>query len=315
MPTGGVLPHLRVGGRWLKYPKHRWFAKTAWHYTSVAGCFDIVSNHELWASSASMLNDVDEMRYGTRLVRDVFARWKSSAGSGAAAHGLLEDAVDALDDALVQHPPFVLSASTSPGLLNQWANYGESSGCAIGFRGTEVFHEAGQVVGNDPRGNLPLWLEVLYEPAEQAKYISTILDELVADDGLIAGAIESDQGAALLVEQNLSMLAATLKHPAFQAENEVRYVVAQQPSTVARFRPTARGVVPYVVLRGTTSDPERGIQFSSDPAAPLPLPIVGVRVGPPQGESELRRVTSMKRFLLARGYDVAVEGAGIPYLP
>lgn len=59
-----VVPHINFGGAWHKYPRHRWFVGTAWHYTSVEGCFGIVSNHELWASSASMLNDSSEMTFG-----------------------------------------------------------------------------------------------------------------------------------------------------------------------------------------------------------------------------------------------------------
>ncbi|MEZ3162251.1 DUF2971 domain-containing protein [Microbacterium sp. BWT-B31] len=311
----GVVPHLSFGDAWHEYPKHRWFTGTAWHYTSVEGCFGIARNHELWASSAAMLNDAGEMSYGVARVQDVGSRWSAPAGSDPAASELLQRAIENLEDSMIENAPFVLSASTSPFLLNQWANYGDSSGCAVGLDALSLLHDADRSGGPSPRQALPLWLEVVYEREDQDAYIRELLDELVSQDKLISQAIRHDHEPASLLEQNLSMLVAALKHPAFRAESEVRVVVMKQESTTTHYRPTARGIVPFVKLHGTISDPEKGLQAAIAGTSPLPLPITAVHVGPPQGDSERRRVASMREFLRSRGYDVEVDGAGIPYLP
>lgn len=309
-----VVPHLAFGDGWHEYPTHRWFVGTAWHYTSVEGCHGIVANHEFWASSASMLNDTSEMSFGVERVQNVGSRWSAPPGSDPAATEILQTALRNLESAMTENAPFVLSASTSPFLLNQWANYGDSSGCAIGLKALSLLHNAVQG-GTSPRQVLPLWLEVLYDADEQDAYITSVLDQLAAQGRLISQAIQHNHEPAPLLEQNLSMLVATLKHSAFLAESEVRVVVVKQESTSIHYRPTARGIVPFVKLRGTLSDSDEGLHAATAASGPLPLPITAVHVGPPQGESERRRIASMRDFLRSRGYDVEVDGAGIPYLP
>lgn len=314
-PPRGVVPHLYFGGAWQKYPVHRWFVGTAWHYTSVAGLFGIVSNHELWASSAAMLNDVSEMSYGVERVREVASRWSLPPEGDTAAEVLIREAISRLDETMVDNAPFIFSASSSPLLLNQWANYGESSGCCVGFKALDTLHEEGQTGGFTSAGALPLWLEVIYEADAQDAYIHDLLDELATRDGLISQAIAHGHEPERLVTQNLAMLVAALKHPAFRSECEVRLLLLKQPTTKVHFRATPRGIVPFAKLLGTVVDPEEGVQYSTDPATRLLLPIVGVHVGPPQGDSENRRSASTQAFLWANGYDVHVSGAGIPYLP
>lgn len=316
-PPRGVQPHLAIGGAWYPYPDHRWFAGTAWHYTSVQGFYGIVSNHELWASSATMLNDVGEMSFGVSRVRDVFGAWSPRTGADGFALGVVRDAIAALDSMMAAAPPFVLSASTSPGLLNQWANYGESTGCAIGLETMSLLAQEGATGTQGAKRALPLWLEVVYLPQDQEAYIRRILDDLVAPDNLIARLNDTTAhgGPETVATQNLLMLAAALKHPGFEAEKEVRLVAFRDEEATVHFRATPRGIVPYVKFFATTADTEAGVQYSTSPHHKIRLPITGARVGPPQGDSETRRTSSMREFLVAQGYEVAVGGAGIPYLP
>jgi hypothetical protein len=311
----GIEPHLYFGDDWRKYPSHRWFIGTAWHYTSVQGCFGIVANHELWATSASMLNDVGEMFYGVERVRTFVENWMPRSDADSRAEQLLRSCVTDLDRTLLENPIFVLSASKSPDLLNQWANYGESSGCALGFDASGTLIHEGMVGDFSAPSALPLWLEVLYDVRAQDEYIGTIFDDLVAPTGLLTQAIVHDADPMLLAKQNLSMLIASLKHPGFQAENEVRFITVRGQGSKVRYRPTSRGVVPFVKLFGTTRNETDGVVYSTDAAEKIRLPITEVHVGPPQGASEVRRVASMRDFLIANGYDVHVQGAGLPYLP
>lgn len=316
-PPKKVEPHLYFGGAWQKYPTHNWYTGTIWHYTSVSGFYGIVSNHELWASSATMLNDASEMSFGVARVREIHGRWSPRDDASTEAAQVVRVAIEALDSVMATNPPFVLSASTSPELLNQWANYGESSGCAIGLTSMTPLISEGKAGKLLPTNALPLWHKVIYRPGAQEKHIRLILDELVAPEGMIARAIvEPDYvGPDVLAVQNLAMLAATLKHPGFRAEREVRFLAFREQETRVHFRPTPRGIVPYVKLFGTTMDEKEGVQYSTSLDDKIRLPITGARVGPPQGESERRRAASMREFLLAHDCDIEVSGAGIPYLP
>lgn len=311
----GVEPHLYFGEAWRKYPKHRWFAGTAWHYTSVEGCFGIVSNHELWATAAPMLNDAGEMLYGHDRVLNVMRGWMPEAGAESSAVEMLKAAVEVFERTLVEKPLFVVSASKSPDLLNQWANYGDSSGCAVGLKSMSILVSGGKQGGFNAPAALPLWLDVLYDRDEQDAHIAALLNELVAPEGLLTQAIRFETQAMELAEQNLAMLVASLKHPGFKAEDEVRFVTVKESDTEVHYRPSPRGIVPYVRLLGTEQSETEGVQYSTSAVDKIRLPIAGVRVGPPEGLSESRRVASMREFLQANGYAVDVAGAGIPYLP
>lgn len=314
-PPKGVKPHLYFGDAWREYPKHRWYVGTAWHYTSVEGCYGIVSNHELWATAHSMLNDAGEMSFGASRIIEFAEKWTPGRESDPRAEALLRSAIDELEQTMTENPLFVLSASKSPELLNQWANYGDSTGCAIAIDTMSLLVPEGQAAKPSPSSTLPLWLDVVYDPEEQDAHIGSVLDELVKPERLLSEAIVHQMEPESLVEQNLSMLIAALKHPGFRAEDEVRLVARPRPTTSIWYRPTPRGIVPYVRFFGTESGEDGGFQISSDPSSKLPLPIKEVRVGPPQGDSETRRVSSMREFLRAHGYNIDVGGAGIPYLP
>lgn len=56
-----------------------------------------------------------------------------------------------------------------------------------------------------------------------------------------------------------------------------------------------------------------GLQGLADSNAPLP--IEEVRVGPPDGESERQRIVGVTSLLRANGFDAAVNGSTIRYLP
>lgn len=195
-----------------------------------------------------MLNDTSEMSFGVERVQNVGSRWSAPPGSDPAATEILQTALRNLESSMTENAPFVLSASTSPFLLNQWANYGDSSGCAIGLKALSLLNNAVQGA-TSPRQVLPLWLEVLYDADEQDAYITSVLDQLAAQGRLISQAIQHAHEPASLLEQNLSMLVATLKHSAFLAESEVRVVVVKQESTSIHYRPTARGILPAAQQR------------------------------------------------------------------
>ncbi|WP_424445873.1 hypothetical protein [Microbacterium sp. CH-015] len=71
----------------------------------------------------------------------------------------------------------------------------------------------------------------------------------------------------------------------------------------SKTRPATAG---YTTLWGTTD------QIAREDA---PLPILDVRVGPPQGESERQRKVGVESLLRANGLDIAVNGSDIAYLP
>nr|WP_240948676.1 DUF2971 domain-containing protein [Microbacterium sp. CFH 90308] len=222
--------------------------------------------------------------------------------------------MSSLEEDLHANPPFIVSASKSNRLLNQWANYGVTSGFAIGF------DVAVPLVPKQAELNMPTegpgdwrpfvhgWREVVYDPTDQASHIRAVLDAMVSPDGVVARTVEAGTSlSSVITMTNLALLATTLKDPAFSAEQEVRYTLQLAEGMAPDFRATARGIVPFLRLVGTKMD---------DGTAYLgaPLPVVSVTVGPPLA-SEKRRTASVISLREATGHSFTVTSAGIPYLP
>lgn len=307
-----TIVHLNVNGHWAPFPDHRVYSGTAWHYTDAAAALSIVRDGEMWASSSLMMNDTGELDYAIDRIRSVFDEWVGQGHPGA--HVALASAMNSFEDELHANPPFIVSASRSNRLLNQWANYGVASGFAIGFDAKVPLVPKQAEVNlpdtgpGDWRPFVHGWREVLYDPTEQASHIRTVLDAMVSPDGVVARTVEAGTSRSRVITMtNLALLATTLKDPAFSAEQEVRYTIQLADGMKPDFRATARGIVPFLRLVGTKMD---------DGTAYLgaPLPVISVTVGPPLA-SEKRRTASMISLRDVTGHTFSVNSAGIPYLP
>lgn len=299
------------------YPPHRFVhAQTVWHYTDAAGALGILTSKSFWATSASMLNDASELRYGERHIVEAYNKW-SGKGGASEAHSSLRNCVHDLKRVLHTRPPFVLSASKSERLLNQWMNYSNTAGYAIGFY-TQPLTVSGfdTKVADEQIALTPLWVDVVYGDDRRDEYILSIFEGVTDPHGGIARAFELGHNGSRLVRDNLRILAATLKDDAFAAEEEVRFI-ARPPASLVKYRPTARGITPYVELVPAASDsPEYRYKTANtgDPTDRKPLPVTKIIVGPPEGSAQ-RRIDALLGLRDQIGPPFEVESANIPYLP
>lgn len=300
-----------ITGQWQPIPAQHHHYGQAWHYTDAAALVGIVENDALWASAATAMNDPSELTYGARRIREWYDRDGNATEGTAAAHIMINSVVKDLERLVVENPAYVVSCSSDSRLLNQWQGYASGTGYAIRLN-TDI----GFVPDDPPDVDetlifLPFWIAVRYTTKEQDLLIQRVISYLLEPTSLIGREIKGDPAIAyLLIRGTLVALAAALKDEAFRAEHEVRLISYLPDDRLPLHRATSRGVVPYIVLKASDS-----ISFEGVPPI-TPLPIIGVKVGPPEGESERQRIAGVRSLLIANGRGSLVPtGAGIPFIP
>lgn len=236
-------------------------AEPVYHYTSPAGFLGLVEHHELWASEATAMNDVAEVRQGWQFIRDWVA---SQQGDGRMA-GVLDlfaehAAMNEADEAPLGYPGtspegiYMCCASTRGDDANQWRLYGaDGHGYAveldpsIGLRAivsgdrppdnveSSVDDEGvvHQFVWPDHLVEVSPWLHVLYTDEEKSEALAglaynalaefTKLDASEAQVRSVEGEYERiHEDLLTIIGQDLARLAQLMKAPGFAGENEVR---------------------------------------------------------------------------------------------
>jgi hypothetical protein len=287
-----------------------------WHYTDAAGVAGILTgdgpNGGLWATAATMLNDLDELNYGARCISAWYEKSGNARSGNSAVHIAIRSTLSSLADSILTHPAYVVSASTEGDSLGQWRGYAGAGGYAVELDP----HDGYMVVGRpDPEASYsldPAWVKVAYEREEQDSLIGGVFNYILDRTSLVGRAVGMDDAgtAQQLVSGLISGLAAALKHPSFGDEKEVRLVAFLPPGVTPRFRGAARGVIPYLTL-ATAVFPNL-----VHPAKTSPLPVRSIRVGPPQGVAMEQRERGVRMLLDATGRsDVPVNRSDIPFIP
>jgi hypothetical protein len=266
---------------------------SVFHYTSSEGLIGILESKRMWASEASSLNDLAEIRQGW----DSISKWLKNQPKSDAVD-LLSEAADPMEP---QHEVFVLSGSTSADDANQWRLYADgATGYAIELDGsiqlaavTDVpaapstptrsrFGRVADIVSVTP------WLHVLYtEPA-----IEAALQQLVA---LVESRIRSIEsyddvearefyGEDLRDDsyERLATVAHLIKAPGFSGENEVRVVATFfWGDDHVHYRPGAHGIVGYTALTQAPKGHSSSVlRPSPDKPVASSLPVKSVCLGP-----------------------------------
>jgi hypothetical protein len=260
-----------------------------------------------------MMNDPGELTYGA----DRIKRWYELEGQTLpkhpALHMILRSRIKDFEAYLLDNPAYVVSASTSYRIVNQWRNYSATGGVAIKL---EPHAEISTVPPPQVGGFLlsPQWVKVLYQPEEQDRRIERVLRGIARSQ--IAAFLKPGQlgNAKDLIVAVLSSLAASLKDEAYSEEREVRLIAYPLQGQQPDHRGTDRGVVPYIELMHYENHGWAVAGLASLATPDAPLPIEEVRVGPPQGESERQRKIGVNSLLAAHGFDVPVNGSDIAYL-
>ena len=285
-----------------------------WHYTSNLALVSILDKQRLWASAATMMNDPRELNYGAERIKNWYDREGDTLPDHKGMHMILTRRLRTIVDDIVAAPTYVVSASTDYRVLNQWRNYGSTSGIAI-----QLEPHADITPLRPPMADgllfAPQWVKVVYQPAEQDERIKRVLESIPGPQiGPLLKPGELNNANDLIVAM-LSSLAASMKDAAYAEEREVRLISFPVAGEPVLHRGTERGVVPYIELIHYENYGWALAGLSEIARASAPLPILGARVGPPQGESERQRKVGVESLFRAHDYDIPVNGSDIAYLP
>lgn len=157
---------------------------------------------------------------------------------------------------------------------------------------------------------LPQWVTVEYEPETQDARIARVLADIGTER--LGNVLRWHPGEAnRIIRGILASLAASMKDPAYAEEREVRLIVHLPDGHKPHHRGSSRGVIPFVKI---VNKPMFGWELAGADRQEG-LPILEVRVGPPDGESEQQRIVGVESLLWAHGVEAPVNGSTIKYLP
>ena len=289
-----------------------------YHYTDAAGLLGIVHSHQLWASSATVLNDKEELQYGIGVIRSAINELETEGEMPLIDCRRWRDILESDLFTQVIEDSFILSASSQADLLSQWRDYAGGPGFSIGLGDRNLvplLNEDVHRTTSFPPLTTPGWLPVIYEPTRQAWIAKSVLKRSSRKDMEDLWRVTVEQVPSLSVTSGitdhlergmdimrLQRLTACLKHPSFQDEREVRFVVMRRDSPQVKFRHSRNRIIPYAVLHG--KHPEN---IDEKPGT---LPILSVKCGPGANPETPKVVAEM---LKNNGYDaVDISSSTIP---
>lgn len=283
----------------------------AYHYTDGPRLIGIIENGQLWASSATTLNDYSEIAYGHDVLQSAWRAVRDDVADQQ-TRTAMEEALDRATDLTVNAKLFILSASRSRNSLSHWQGYAGRQGFSVGLamsaptfalvrhqdQPTESFAEHRQA--------LPLgWRSVLYSPKEQAVVSQRLLRQL-AD---VVTEIGAPLAGALIAE-----VIPLLKDKGFAVEQEVRCVVRVPHAFRSMQRAGPRGITPYVrVTQGHGRQVPLQVVRQD---ARMRLPLTRVTCGPLHPAERPAAEDSVAELLTSNGYStgaVRVDSSTIPY--
>ncbi len=222
-----------------------------YHYTTLKGLLGILASRTLWASDIRYMNDSAEMKHAADLIKQGVAR---RIAEGHPNPKLLNQFQYWVGHRITHgHMLFSASFRSNGNLLSQWRGYSS--------------HGKGVSIGLDPQQILALAKSqsfqvgrCVYEPEAQLALISQVVDavEAVAEaqgectDPQLRPPDQSYYDSFEQVESDLLRIAAILKHPSFQEEEEWRVVspvLSDLAGAPIRFREGTSMIIPYLEFR------------------------------------------------------------------
>lgn len=232
--------------------------ETLYHYTSFRGLLGIVESRVLWASDVRYMNDSAEMKHSVDLVRDDVTR---RLAEGHHHPKLLNQFLEWITYRITNgHMLFGASFRSNGNLLSQWRSYSApGKGVSIGFDPDDILLRA-----RDQSFQIG---KCIYDSTVQRRLIEQIVDAVVdladargeGDDSAEGQPSRSYHPAFERVESDLLRIAALLKHPSFQEEEEWRIVspvITDYVRSPVLFREGASMLVPYFEFKLTSGSGE-----------------------------------------------------------
>ncbi|MEM9758147.1 MAG: DUF2971 domain-containing protein [Pseudomonadota bacterium] len=222
-------------------------SETLYHYTSLSGMMGIIGSRELRASDIRYMNDSAELRHTLDLLNKQVTR-RILSGVDRPEH--LSAFLDWLGRLIVSGPMlFGASFRANGNLLSQWRGYSvHGKGVSLGFDPRDITRRAelqGFSIGR-----------CIYDPQEQAQLIEEVIDA-VETLGLNQRAAATPSQRFEHIAEDLLRIAAVLKHPAFEEEQEWRLVspmISGSQHAAVHFREGSSMLVPYYAFRLADED-------------------------------------------------------------
>jgi hypothetical protein len=228
--------------------------ETLYHYTTFRGLLGIVGSHTLWASDVRYMNDSAELKHTADLIRTEISR---RIAAGHPDPQLLNRFLDWVKHRITNgHMLFGASFRANGNLLSQWRGYGGvGKGVSMGFSPGYILRCAAQQGFRIGR--------CIYRPERQRQLIGQVLDTVEQEAASTApgGDSAAHHQVFARIESDLLRIAAVLKHPSFQEEEEWRLVspvITDYMDAPVLFREGTSMLVPYIEFRFLPED-GRGI--------------------------------------------------------
>lgn len=221
-----------------------------YHYTSVGGLKGILKDYktEMWFTNARHLNDPTELDFGRKIARKVLEGYRNREGRGMFTSALFELMHKGIDPLLQSLGVYVASFSRKADDLGQWRAYADDGwGVCIKFS---------PVTSNSPQRACTSGA-VAYGKSAITKRQSDIFDQMweIFDrphiiEEMVHHAHNGDV-EYLRPFQEKAVISSCLfsKHQAYQAEDEVRFVIVDDAKKLrarVETRVRDREIVPYI---------------------------------------------------------------------
>ncbi len=228
--------------------------ETLYHYSTFSGLLGIIDRRALWSSDIRYMNDSAELKHTADLIQVEITR---RIMKGHDNPTLLSQFLDWVTHRITNGRMLFGSSFRAHGnLLSQWRGYSKvGKGVSIGFDPDYILECAKAQsfqVG-----------KCIYNPTSQRNLIKKVIDgveKLAAEHLKISHKEQEIQAYSYIFEQiesDLLRIAAILKHPSFQEEDEWRLVspvVTDYVNSPVLFREGRSMLVPYVEFQLLSKD-------------------------------------------------------------
>lgn len=295
---------------------------SVFHYTSSQGLIGILESKRLWASEASSLNDLAEIRQGWDSIRE----WLMIQPKSEAVDMLSRFAADPMKG---KHEVFVLSGSTAADDANQWRLYADgATGYVIELDGSIQLAAVTDVPAAPAPPKRPAfggvadiatvtpWLHVLYKQAEIEAALKELVTAVETRSLSIDTSVANEEGRDWYFDglqdesyEALATVAHLIKAPGFAGENEVRVVATFfWGEDHIHYRPGPHGIVGYATLTQVPRDHSSSVlRPSRNKPAASSLPVKSVCLGPLLGPEHENSVRAFLRKNDLRKADVTLS--------
>jgi len=225
--------------------------ETLYHYTTFTGLVGIVDSQVLWASDIRYMNDSAELKHTADLIRMEITQ---RITAGHAKPNLLNQFLEWVTHRITNgHMLFAASFRSNGNLLSQWRGYSKlGKGVSLGFNPNYILKCA-----NEQSFQIG---KCIYNIGDQRRLIKLVVDavEALAKEFNKNTRVsenydpQSYHDVFERIESDLLRIAAILKHPSFQEEEEWRIVspaLTDYVTSPVLFREGTSMLVPYVEFK------------------------------------------------------------------